>query len=293
MPCLSRLCNKSPHKVERCDSRTAADRLPVARDVEPLTALAHRPRRVQKDEPDRLGVGAAVRAGDARHGHGDIGSEPLSWIRPLLDKGGLAAFAGLPPDAPLDPARIARRTQLGEHLLTHLGGSFISPGFASEEHSYWVFPVLADDSARLIAALRAAGFDGSSAHSMCVVQPPADRPAQRATTAERILPRIVFLPLYNQLYESELERMADVAQQLISPVQVSQITAFAGSNQLEVVNMPIGLNGFVDGVVDMSLTNWASLKSFSSTNTTQTVFVTSASPQWFYRLRFPYAWSWP
>lgn len=37
----------------------------------------------------------------------DIGSEPLGWVRPLLDKGGLAAFAGLPPNATLDPARIA------------------------------------------------------------------------------------------------------------------------------------------------------------------------------------------
>lgn len=87
--------------------------------------------------------------------------------------------------------------------------------------------------------------------------------------------------------------MADVVQQLISPVQITAITPFAGSNQLEVVNLPVGLNGFADGVVDMSLTNWTSLKSFPSTNTTQAVFVTSASPQWFYRLRFPYAWSWP
>jgi len=37
----------------------------------------------------------------------DIGSEPLAWIRPLLDRNGLAAFAGLPAGATLDPARIA------------------------------------------------------------------------------------------------------------------------------------------------------------------------------------------
>jgi perosamine synthetase len=112
--------------------------------------------------------------------------------------------------ANFDPARIARRTELGEHLLAAIGGSFVSPGFASDEHSYWVFPVMTDDTERLISALRKAGFDASSAHSMCVVPPPADRPAQRATNAERILPRIVFLPLYTQLYESELDRMADV-----------------------------------------------------------------------------------
>jgi phospholipase/lecithinase/hemolysin len=87
--------------------------------------------------------------------------------------------------------------------------------------------------------------------------------------------------------------IADVAQQFISPVQVSNITALVGSNRLNVVNMPVGLNGFVDGVTNMALTNWAGMKSFNSTNRTQTIFVPSAAPQWFYRLRFPYAWSWP
>jgi hypothetical protein len=37
----------------------------------------------------------------------DIGSEPLGWVRPLLDNGGMAACAGLPLDAAPDPARIA------------------------------------------------------------------------------------------------------------------------------------------------------------------------------------------
>ena len=37
----------------------------------------------------------------------DLGSEPLAWVRPLLDRNGLAAFAGLPADATPDPARIA------------------------------------------------------------------------------------------------------------------------------------------------------------------------------------------
>jgi hypothetical protein len=36
----------------------------------------------------------------------DVGSEPLAWVRPLLQGGGLAALAGLPLDAAPDPARI-------------------------------------------------------------------------------------------------------------------------------------------------------------------------------------------
>lgn len=37
----------------------------------------------------------------------DAGSEPLAWIRPLVDGGGLAAFAGLGLDAKPDPAKVA------------------------------------------------------------------------------------------------------------------------------------------------------------------------------------------
>jgi len=123
------------------------------------------------------------------------------------------------------------------------------------------------------------------------------------------------------------EVIADVVQQMISPVQIGQITALNGSNQLAVVNVPVGLNGFVDTATNMSPASWASLQNITSTNTVQSVFVaqaavsTNASPalsgggnqvkpadsggsgllggptptylMHFYRLRFPYAWNWP
>lgn len=106
--------------------------------------------------------------------------------------------------------QIVRRGRNGQFLLEQLRGALVSPGWASAEHSYWVFPVLVDESARLIAALRQAGFDGSSAHSMCVVPAPADRPSQRAIMAESILPHIVYLPYCLVLPRSEMERMAAV-----------------------------------------------------------------------------------
>lgn len=37
----------------------------------------------------------------------DVGSEPLAWVRPLVDAGGFAAFDGLPLDARPDPAKVA------------------------------------------------------------------------------------------------------------------------------------------------------------------------------------------
>jgi len=88
--------------------------------------------------------------------------------------------------------------------------------------------------------------------------------------------------------------IADVVQQQISPVKISQITAFTGSNRLDLVNVPVGQNGLVLGRTNMALGNWTTNGSyFISSNTTQSVFVPASSPGWFYRLRFPYSWSWP
>ena len=116
--------------------------------------------------------------------------------------------------------------------------------------------------------------------------------------------------------------MANTVQQLISPVRISQLLVFNGSNRLDVANMPVGLNGFVDGCTNLSSWNWTPNASFSSTNTTQSIFVltsgTSQNALYFspkdgppmppgggggtntpvvtlqlYRLRFPYSWTWP
>lgn len=37
----------------------------------------------------------------------DVGSEPLAWVRPLVEADGMAAFAGLPLDTAPDPAKMA------------------------------------------------------------------------------------------------------------------------------------------------------------------------------------------
>jgi phospholipase/lecithinase/hemolysin len=117
------------------------------------------------------------------------------------------------------------------------------------------------------------------------------------------------------------EVMADVAQQLVSPVKISKLTPFNnGSNRLDVVNYPAGLSGYVDGSTNLALANWTSVANITSTNTTDSFFApTNGSSQFsqnilpdpgggsgsgsngvplnvtaqFYRLHFPYAWSWP
>ena len=116
------------------------------------------------------------------------------------------------------------------------------------------------------------------------------------------------------------EVIADTVQQLISPVKISQLTVLSGSNRLDVANMPVGLNGIVLGSTNLVLGNWTTVTNFNSTNTTQSVFILTAgslqsslrfSPndvpnppggggsnfvvgvQQYYRLSFPFAWTWP
>jgi phospholipase/lecithinase/hemolysin len=89
--------------------------------------------------------------------------------------------------------------------------------------------------------------------------------------------------------------MASIAQQLISPVQIAQMVPLAGSNRLDIINLPLLTNGV--GVVlvsaDMSSGIWSSNLTFNLTNTVQSVFVPTTGSQCFYRLNFPVVWTWP
>jgi len=87
--------------------------------------------------------------------------------------------------------------------------------------------------------------------------------------------------------------LADVAQQLISPAQITNLTVLNGNSQLGVASLPIGLGGFVDGTTNLAPVNWTSQTNFNSTNATQTIIVPVSGPMQFYRLRFPFTWSWP
>jgi phospholipase/lecithinase/hemolysin len=87
--------------------------------------------------------------------------------------------------------------------------------------------------------------------------------------------------------------MANLAQQLISPVRISQLTALNGSNRLDMANVPIGQNGIVIGRTNLVLGNWTTNATFVSSNATQSVFVTPSGPLQFYRLSFSFSWTWP
>ncbi len=102
-----------------------------------------------------------------------------------------------------------RRSEKGRRLMALLRGSLRMPGWRSEVHNFWVFPVLHREPARLVRRLLNAGFDAAGAHSLFVVPAPADRPELRAAKAEEMLPQIVHLPCYPEMPDRELRRMAD------------------------------------------------------------------------------------
>jgi dTDP-4-amino-4,6-dideoxygalactose transaminase len=109
-----------------------------------------------------------------------------------------------------DANRVRRRAFVGRLLESRLAERYVCPGAAMQPHNFWVFPVLVDNPQAAIAALRDAGFDATQGHSMCVVQPPADRPELAAQTAQEILARTVYLPLYPELSESALLKLGDM-----------------------------------------------------------------------------------
>jgi hypothetical protein len=74
-------------------------------------------------------------------------------------------------------------------------------------------------------------------------------------------------------------------------VQVSKITSLSGTNRLDLINVPVGLNGIVNG--STNLMSWTPVTNFSSTNDTLSVFVPVSGPLQFYRLSFPFTWTWP
>ena len=57
--------------------------------------------------PAGIGVAFAPDGTVRRVAVTDVGSEPLAWVRPLLDAGGLSAFEALAPGVPPDAARVA------------------------------------------------------------------------------------------------------------------------------------------------------------------------------------------
>lgn len=90
------------------------------------------------------------------------------------------------------------------------------------------------------------------------------------------------------------EVVADTVQQMISPVRIERLTQGNGSNRLDVVNMPVGMSGIVLSASSLTQTAWeTNSPGINGIATRQAIFVPQNGSQQFYRLRFPWQWTWP
>lgn len=105
--------------------------------------------------------------------------------------------------------RLQRRAELGARLREAISPDVSRPGGAAGHHDYWVFPVLADDPQELAERLQAAGFDTARPTSLCVVELPVDRLDMAPTTAQQLMERVVFVPMYPELSDRALAKLAD------------------------------------------------------------------------------------
>ncbi len=105
--------------------------------------------------------------------------------------------------------RFDRQARLGRRLADRLARVVECPGVAAAEHSFWVFPVCAEDSGPILTAVREAGFDASGGSQLRTV-PTADGSVQSTPNAARITTEAIFLPLYPELTEPAVDRLADV-----------------------------------------------------------------------------------
>lgn len=110
--------------------------------------------------------------------------------------------------ANVDQDRIAQRRAYGERLAVSLERFIRVPGRRARRRTHWLFPVLTDDAIGLASELRRAGFDAAQRTS--AIAAIADDAGNVPQNAEMLISRILFLPAYPEMPESELGRMASV-----------------------------------------------------------------------------------
>jgi dTDP-4-amino-4,6-dideoxygalactose transaminase len=147
---------------------------------------------------DRL-VNAAARGFPGNDFFGQIRRQPSSPLLAMLER------RLKHRDSRLSDQHIAK----GRALTASLQNAFCCPGAAVVPHTYWVFPILVEQPAELLEHLLLAGFDATQGQSLCVVAPPADRLGRKATAAEDLLAKVVFLPFYPELPPRESHRLAE------------------------------------------------------------------------------------
>ncbi|MEE8455081.1 MAG: DegT/DnrJ/EryC1/StrS family aminotransferase, partial [Limibaculum sp.] len=115
-----------------------------------------------------------------------------------------------------------QRAAKGRRLRESLGNAVVMPALDNTHHDYWVFPILIDDPPAFIHAMRAEGFDTSSAPRSQAVPAPPDRPQLEASIAARALADLIIVPCYPDMPDAEIEREARVIKSIAQRVGSSR-----------------------------------------------------------------------
>jgi perosamine synthetase len=109
------------------------------------------------------------------------------------------------------PSMLEKRIASSMHALQRLPAQF-HLGARAEQHSHWVFPIQSDHPDRLVCRLWQHGFDATrGASSLYAVPAPDGRAA--AVNAQRMMDRVVYLPVESCASEVELQRMVQAVTQ--------------------------------------------------------------------------------
>lgn len=108
-----------------------------------------------------------------------------------------------------DERRLSQRIAVSRAIVGTLAGHADFPGIAATEHCHWVLPIRVDEPERLLAELRAAGFDATQGQSLCVVSTPADRPELDPSAARDTMTGIVYIPCYPELPTEAVARLIE------------------------------------------------------------------------------------
>ncbi len=106
-----------------------------------------------------------------------------------------------------------------------LGGHVQRPGIHSSSNTYWLYPVAAKNPGTLIFLLRQNGFDATcgAAQLTWVTTPDGMDPGRARELdpreARKLLMNIVYLPVYPEMPDSEIERMAAICVQHARPLE--------------------------------------------------------------------------
>ncbi len=105
-------------------------------------------------------------------------------------------------------ARLGRRSRVGARLDAALAPAAL-PGRQAVRRTHWLYPVTPTNPAALVAALRSGGFDASrSTTSIAALPAPAERPDLDPEVARSLLERVVFVPVYPELDDATVQRLA-------------------------------------------------------------------------------------